>query len=126
MCRQQMIDYYFDTGKFAGEEDIEHIPKCNMCDNCTRKHKNDITDISTDAVLIYNIIRNHNIKNNFDFGFKKTVIMIRKQSSLKMSNARIKSIIEILITKNVLSRYKAGRGFAIGLGENQNRKYPAS
>jgi ATP-dependent DNA helicase RecQ len=117
MCRQQMIDYYFDTGKFAGEEDITHIPKCNMCDNCTRKHKNDITDISTDAVLIYNIIKNHNIKNNFDFGFKKTIVMIRKQSSLKISNTRITSIVEILITKNVLARYKAGRGFAIGLGK---------
>lgn len=117
LCRQKMIDYYFDTGKFAEEEYITHIPKCNMCDNCTREHKNDITDVSTDAVSIYNIIRNHNIKNKFDFGFKKTVIMIRKQSSLKISNARIKSIIEILITKNVLSRYKAGRGFAIGLGK---------
>ena len=117
ICRQQMIDYYFDTGKFAGEEDVAHIPKCNMCDNCTRTHKNDITDISTDAVLIYNIIRNHNIKNNFDFGFKKTINMIRKQSSLKISNTRITSIVEILITKNALSRYKAGRGFAIGVGK---------
>jgi len=117
ICRQQMIDYYFDTGKFAGEEDVAHIPKCNMCDNCTRTHKNDITDISTDAVLIYNIIRNHNIKNNFDFGFKKTINMIRKQSSLKISNTRITSIVEILITKNALSRYKAGRGFAIGIGK---------
>ena len=117
LCRQKMIDYYFDTGKFGGEEDVTHIPKCNMCDNCTRKHKNEITDISTDAASIYNIIRNHNIKNKFDFGFKKTITMIRKQSSLKISNARIKSIVEILITKNVLSRYKAGRGFAIGLGK---------
>ena len=119
ICRQQMIDYYFDTGKFASEEDITQIPKCNMCDNCTREHKHDISDISKNAVSIYNIIRNHNIKNKFDFGFKKTVDMIRKQSSLKKSNTRIKSIIEILITKNVLMRYKAGRGFAIGLGKTK-------
>ena len=32
MCRQQMIDYYFQTGKFSTEGDISHIPKCNMCD----------------------------------------------------------------------------------------------
>jgi len=43
--------------------------------------------------------------------------MIRNQSSIKKSDARTKSILEILITKNVLRRYKAGRGFAIGLGE---------
>jgi ATP-dependent DNA helicase RecQ len=43
--------------------------------------------------------------------------MIRKQSSLKISNPRIKSVVEILITKNVLTRYKAGRGFAIGIGK---------
>lgn len=117
LCRQKMIDYYFDSGKFASEDDVAHIPKCNMCDNCTRKHKNDISDISKDAVLIHNIIRNHNIKNRFDFGFKKTISMIREQTSLKLSNMRIKSIVEILITKNVLSRYKAGRGFAVGIGK---------
>ena len=117
ICRQKMIDYYFNTGKFASENDVAHIPKCNMCDNCTRKHKHDITDISEDAISIYNIIRNHNIKTRFDFGFKKTLDMIRKQSSLKISNPRIKSVVEILITKNVLTRYKAGRGFAIGIGK---------
>jgi ATP-dependent DNA helicase RecQ len=117
ICRQKMIDYYFNTGKFASENDVLHIPKCNMCDNCTREHTHDITDISEDAVSIYNIIRNHHIKNRFDFGFKKTLDMIRKQSSLNISNPRIKSVVEILITKNVLTRYKAGRGFAIGIGK---------
>ena len=117
ICRQKMIGYYFDTGKFAGEEDVKHIRACNICDNCTRKHKHDISDISEDAVSIHNIIKKHNIRNKFDFGFKKTLDMIRKQSSLNMSNARIKSIVEILITKNVLTRYKAGCGFAIGIGK---------
>ena len=119
ICRQQMIDHYFATGKFADEDDVAHIPKCNMCDNCTRVHKTDISDISEDATNIYNIIRRHTNRNRFNFGLKKTILMIREQSSIKKSDARTKSILEILITKNVLSRFKAGRGFAIGLGKKK-------
>ena len=117
ICRQQMIDYYFDTGKFANEEDVINIPKCNMCDNCTCEHKQEMLDISNDAVLIYNIIKDHNIKNGFDFGLKKIIDMIYNQSSLKKTKIFIKNIIEILITKNVFMRYKAGHGFAVGLGK---------
>jgi ATP-dependent DNA helicase RecQ len=119
LCRQQMIDYYFDTGNFASEDDVTKIPKCNMCDNCTRVHTTDISDVSAEASNIYNIIRNHHINTRFDFGFKKTVDMIRKQSSIKKTTARTKSIMEILITRNVLCRYKAGRGFAIGVGKKK-------
>jgi len=117
ICRQQMIDYYFETGEFASEGDVINIPKCNMCDNCTREHKEEMLDISNDSLSIYNIIKDHNIKNGFDFGLKKTIDMIYTRHSLKKTKIFIKNVIEVLITKNVLMRYKAGLGFAIGIGE---------
>ena len=33
ICRQQMIDYYFKTGEFSTEQDVDEIEKCGN-DNC--------------------------------------------------------------------------------------------
>ena len=112
-----MIDYYFETGEFCKEEDVDHIPKCNMCDNCTNENKPVFSDITNESVTITNIIKTNCNRNRYALGLKKTVDLIRKQSSL--SSPLVKSIIEILITRNVLERRKAGYGFAIGVGKTK-------
>ena len=120
ICRQQMIDYYFATGKFASESDVKDIPKCNMCDNCTTEKKIALIDISQEAISITSIIRNNNFKTRHDLGFKKIISIIQKSTNYpikpRKSDKWIKDVIEILITKNVLRRYKAGYGFVVGTG----------
>ena len=115
-----MIDYYFATGDFACEKDVINIPKCGMCDNCNRLHTLKMTDISKESICIVNTIRENNLKNGYDFGLKKTIKIIQKSTEYpiipKKSDKWIKDAIDILVTKNVLKRYKAGFGFVIGVG----------
>ena len=121
MCRQQMIDYYFATGKFACEKDVINIPKCGMCDNCNRLHTLKMTDVSKEATCIVNTINENKMKNGYDMGIKKTIKNIQKSTANaiipKKSDKWIKDVIDILVTKNVLKRYKAGFGFVIGIGD---------
>jgi len=115
ICRQQLIDHYFATGDFACEEDVKHIPKCNMCDNCLDTDKQPCIDISTDANTIIGIIGNYHRKKGYNLGVKKTIALIK--TCIKKSSKWVKDVLEILITKNVLYRYKAGFGFVIGVGD---------
>ncbi len=118
ICRQQMIDYYFETGKFATEKDVENIPVCNICDNCLRVDKISMTDITKEAGIIVSIFKQASRIRNFDFGLKKTIKMIQSSKagvSLSKSEKWIRQVIDVLISQNVLKRYKAGYGLVIGL-----------
>lgn len=123
ICRQQLIDYYFETGKLGNETDVSHIPKCGMCDNCTNEHTEELRDITKESEIIIKIIKYNNSNKGFDVGLSKTIKMIRESSYYSdynnNSDKRIKNIIDILITKKLLNRYTAGFGFAIGLGKTK-------
>ena len=54
ICRQQVIDYYFEKGSFPTEEDVANIPKCKLCDNCLGEKRDDIRDISEETKHIIN------------------------------------------------------------------------
>jgi ATP-dependent DNA helicase RecQ len=122
ICRQQLIDHYFATGTLGSEEDVSHIPKCGMCDNCTNEHKEDtgdITDITREAEIIVKIIKEHKLRRGFDLGSGKIIKMLRNCASYaeydNNSDKWIKGVIDIMVSKKVLTRYKAGFGFAVGL-----------
>ena len=120
MCRQQMIDYYFAKGAFPSEKDVADIPKCGMCDNCNRLHILKMTDVSKEATCIVNTLQiQHRIKG-YDLGLKKTIKIIQNSKDYPIipqkSDKWIKDLIDVLVTKNVLKRYKAGYGFVIGMG----------
>ena len=118
LCRQQMIDYYFETGKFSTEDNLEHLVQCNMCDNCRNDHKQEIKDISDEAQQIVTIISQNRIKKGFNVGMGKILKLIQQSNTVSKKSVNwIRDIIEILINKNILVRYKAGRGFAIGIGK---------
>tara|TARA_B110000971_G_C19893562_1_gene446547 strand:- start:31 stop:978 length:948 start_codon:yes stop_codon:yes gene_type:complete len=114
-----MIDYYFATGKFASEDDVKDIPKCNMCDNCLSGPKQDMIDVSLEAASIVNIVKNIYLENRHNFGVKKTVSKIRRKIRPKKTEKWIKGLIEVLVTKNVLRMEKAGYGFVISIGSVQ-------
>ena len=118
ICRQQMIDYYFNTGKFANEKVVSDIPKCNKCDNCMRDDKPEIIDLSKHSESIVSFINNNKRKKSHDWGLKKIISLIQKNNTIQpeKSDKWVKDVIEILITKNILKRYKAGYGFVIGMG----------
>tara|TARA_B100000795_G_scaffold253967_3_gene224515 strand:+ start:5127 stop:7211 length:2085 start_codon:yes stop_codon:yes gene_type:complete len=115
MCRQQMIDYYFTTGKFASEDDVKHISKCNMCDNCLTEDKPEMVDVTEESKIIIDIIKMHYANKGYNVGLKKTISLIKKKIN---KTAKVTTeIIEKLVSKNILNRRKAGFGFAIGIGD---------
>ena len=118
ICRQTMIEYYFKTGELAGEEDVGEFEKCNMCDNCLRKDKIDMLDISKDALSIFDNIKTTYTSSGHTFGIKKTIKRIQKsKKNEKFSENYIRDIIQILIGKRVLDLSKIGYGFILTLGE---------
>ena len=121
MCRQQIIDYYFKTGEFPTEKDVENIPKCNMCDNCLNSNNIEMVDITKEATSIVNIFKDVTRYRRFDFGLKKTIQMIQSNKKYQLEPPRtdkwIKDVIDILVAKKILKRYKAGFGMVIGLGD---------
>jgi ATP-dependent DNA helicase RecQ len=114
ICRQQMIDYYFATGKFASEDDVAHISKCNMCDNCLTESKHEMVDVTEESKIIIDIIKMHYANKGYNVGLKKTISLIKKKIN---KTAKVTTeIIDKLVSKNILNRRKAGFGFAIGIG----------
>ena len=89
ICRQQIIDHYFATGDFACEEDVIHIPKCNMCDNCLDTNKQPGIDVSIESNTIVDIIRNYHTKKGYNLGVKKTIALIK--TSIKKPKSLLKS-----------------------------------
>ena len=114
ICRQKIIDYYFKTGSFPTEKDIENLEKCNMCDNCKNTHKTEMKDITKESKQITDIILNHHKEKGYYIGMGKIIKLIQQRTT--HSKNRISDIINVLIAKDVLIRYKAGYGFAIGIG----------
>ena len=115
ICRQKIIDYYFKTGNFPKEKDIENLEKCNMCDNCKNTHKTKLTDITKESKQITEIISKHYEEKGYNIGMGKIIKLIQKKTT--QSKNRISDIINVLIAKDILISYKAGYGFAIGMGE---------
>jgi ATP-dependent DNA helicase RecQ len=114
MCRQQVIDYYFEKGSYPTEENVDHIPKCNMCDNCKGDKRQKVADISEETKTIVNIINTHLKVKGFTFGMVKTGDLIKKNPLFKLhSKLYIKELLEILITKNVLKRVHKGNNSVI-------------
>jgi len=124
ICRQQMIDYYFETGKFSTEVKLSHIPKCDMCDNCRAcKKPSLITDITVESNMIVHIISTNFINTGKHFGMTKTVALVRKGNSIFQSRPIkwIEEVVNTLINKGILYRYAVGKwnSFVIGVESNQ-------
>ena len=124
MCRQQIIDYYFEKGKFPTEKDVKHIPKCNICDNCCGKKLSNmqIIDIKDEARFIVNYIKTFYNKHQYNTGMEKLSKAIRTDCgllnirSIKMS----RDMIQLLVTKNILSQNNIGNGrYVISVGSEK-------
>jgi len=117
ICRQQMIEYYFKTGKLAREEDVVNIKKCNMCDNCSREVNVELVDITDQCKCILEWMKQRKRKGTYDMGMKKTIIGVQSLFTPSKSEVWTKDVLEILINKHILKRYKGGFGYVIGLGK---------
>jgi len=83
-----------------------------------------MVDVSLEAFDVVSIVKNIYFKNRYNFGLKKTVSQIRKKIRPKKTEKWVKDLIEILVTKNVLKREKAGFGFVISVGTVQLKNIP--
>ena len=115
ICRQQMIDYYFEKGKLPRINDVEHIPKCNMCDNCKCDESDGLTDISETSTIIIRLIDSHYKKNRYSYGVEKTADFLKKSSHAGLftkTKSWLKEVLQILIGKNILKTVSgAGAGW---------------
>ena len=116
ICRQRMIEYYFKTGKLAREDDVVNIKNCNMCDNCSREVNVELVDITEQCRCIAEFMKERKRKGRYDLGIKKTIAEVQNLFSPKKSEVWTKDILEILINKHILKRYKGGFGYVIGIG----------
>ena len=124
ICRQQIIDYYFEKGKFPSEKDVKHISKCKICDNCCgNKHSNmQILDIKDEGRFIVNYIKNFYNKHQYSLGMEKLSKNIRSECGLLniKSIKMCRDMIQTLITKNILSQNNIGNGrYVIGVGSEK-------
>ena len=113
ICRQQMIDYYFEHGNLPNESDAIGIPTCNMCDNCKGDYKEDMIDISEVATVIVRLMRANYCAKGFSYGVGKTVDMLKRSSHPALftkTKAWLKEVLQMLISKSILASV-AGQGY---------------
>ena len=122
LCRQQMIEYYFENGTIPNEDEAKHIPKCGICDNCLCTKTLNMVDIKLEATFIVNYIKDFYTRNNYTLGLDKLSSAIRKECGIINIKSKKKciEIIEFLITKDILKRTSIGTGkYVINIGNNK-------
>lgn len=118
LCRQKLIDYYFETGDFLTELKKSNINNCNMCDNCLKqKDDDDLIDITKDSLEILEIIKTNYKKTGFNVGIIKLVNIIRQNGLNTQTKEYIKEILEILINKDILKKQYKKFGFVISVNK---------
>ena len=111
LCRQQMIDYYFETGEFSTEDKITHIPKCNMCDNCRGTKKQDVKDLSEEAKVVVRVIQANRNKIGYNVGMEKTITLVKQDNDAVFrgkSKKWMRDVIDVLATKDIVERVTVG------------------
>ena len=121
LCRQQIIDYYFEKGSFPKHDQVKHLPKCNICDNCLGKNVSNMqyTNIMNESIFIINYIKNFYNKNSYYIGIEKlSKAIIKECGVLNIKSSKVcRDMIHELISKNILSQIDIGNGrFVIGIG----------
>ena len=122
LCRQQMIDYYFETGEFSTEDKITHIPKCNMCDNCRGTKKQDAKDLSEEAKVVVRVIQANRNKTGYNLGMEKTIALVKKDNDAVFrgkSKKWMRDVIDVLASKDIVERVTVGSygAMVIGIGK---------
>jgi len=122
LCRQQMIDYYFETGEFSTEDKITHIPKCNMCDNCCGTKKQDAKDLSEEANVVVRVIQANRNKTGYNLGMEKTIALVKKDNDAVFrgkSKKWMRDVIDVLASKDIVERVTVGSygAMVIGIGK---------
>lgn len=136
ICRQVLIDYYFENGEINVEKMLGIKEKCGICDNCIRKDikpskKIDITDTSE---IILDFVKSLPCS----FGVSKLCKTLAGSKSKDLNdcltnniyygklkgftNSDIKNIINILIDKGNLIRTKFECYNVISFGKDLSEK----
>ena len=122
MCRQRMIDYYFEKGTLPKSNEANHIPICNICDNCKCDNKDGLTDISDISTLIVRLIDKNTKKNGFSFGVEKTADYLKKSchpALFTKTKVWIKEVIQILVDKNILKSVQGSNKYGATINVNK-------
>lgn len=120
LCRQNLIDYYFETGNFLTEsrEKKTIVNNCNMCDNCLRENSHEeLVNITKETLEILEIIKTNYKKTGFNVGIIKLVDIIKQNGLNTKTKEYIKEILEILVNKDILKKQYKKFGFIISVNK---------
>lgn len=124
VCRQVLIDYYFENGNLSGN--ISNDGKCGKCDNCLGVSNRDInllTDVFNESQLIVGLVGSLSV----NYGINKLIQILRGTLSKNRTNKYYgkgelmsvewwKKLINALVLEEYLSKESYSYYTVIGLG----------
>jgi len=127
LCRQSLIEHYFETGNLQLTESAE---KCGKCDNCLGLSRNienkTLTDVTKEAEIMIRLVGSLQV----NYGITKLIEIIRGSGSKYRNNSFFgkgdyksidwwKKLINELVLDDYLSKETFSYYLVIGLGNNQ-------
>ena len=123
MCRQQTIEYYFDTGEYPHDgitcepvpcEPVpcEPVPcepvPCGICDVCNQGERTTRCDVSREAVTTYDVVKKLERRGS-TYGVVKTVDAVRRALGSNVTKTSVRRIVEAMISMEFLTRKLVGQ-----------------
>jgi len=87
ICRQSIIEHYFENGNLSGKISNEQFDKCGICDNCTgvttkTLQKTQLTGVSRESKLVIGLINSLQV----NYGCVKLINILRGSESSFSNN----------------------------------------
>lgn len=135
ICRQYMIECYFETGNIPSyEEGTFKCDKCDKCDNCIRQKEGEKSLTLLDMTEPSKIVLDFVLSLSFNIGLNKIVDILRgsKSKSIvrfvsnlyygkgqKYSKDFLSQVVNTLIQKNYLERTVYEKYMVLKIGNNK-------
>lgn len=107
MCRQQIIEAYFETGEYPHDYTTTDSLPCGICDVCKRAEQAPATDVTNEAIAAYDVVAEQQQKR-CTFGVVKTVDIVSARLEGGESKAWLRKVIEAMISMGFLERRAVG------------------
>ena len=107
MCRQQIIEHYFDTGEYPDDAIIPESVPCNICDVCKRGKQIPLTDVTNEVMIVRDTVRQMQLKG-YTYGVVKTVDAVYTAIEKRESKTWLRKLVESMISQQFLERKLVG------------------
>lgn len=108
MCRQQIIEYYFDTGEYPHDGIKREPVPCGICDVCNHGQQIARCDVTREAVTTYDLVKRLERRGS-TYGVVKTVDAVRRALGSNVTQTWVRRIVEAMISMEFLTRKLVGQ-----------------